>query len=122
VCGFGRESDGEAFARVPVSVCVRARVRMCTFRIHSLPHSDKFVFVCAFHWASPFCVCCVRLAVLGAVGGDLASSAHEWPLQRLGAFFAKRCIATVALGRCVLRLGTGVGKSILIATGFIIYT
>ena len=43
------------------------------------------------------------LAVLGAVGGGLASSAHEWLLQRLGAVIAQRVIAAVALGRCVLR-------------------
>ena len=42
------------------------------------------------------------LAVLGAVGGGLASSAHEWLLQRLGAVIAQRGIAAVALGRCVL--------------------
>jgi hypothetical protein len=44
-------------------------------------------------------VCCVHLAVLGAVGGGLASSAHEWLLQRLGAVIAQRGIAAVALGR-----------------------
>ena len=44
---------------------------------------------------------CVHLAVLGAVGGGLASSAHEWLLQRLGAVTAQRGIAAVALGRCV---------------------
>ena len=43
------------------------------------------------------------LAVLGAVGGGLASSAYEWLLQRLGAVTAQRGIAAVALGRCVLR-------------------
>jgi hypothetical protein len=50
-----------------------------------------------------FFMCCVHLAVLGAVGGGLASSAHEWLLQRLGAVIAQRGIAAVALGRCVLR-------------------
>ena len=35
-------------------------------------------------------------------GGGLASSAHEWLLQRLGAVTAQRGNA-VALGRCVLR-------------------
>jgi len=44
----------------------------------------------------------MHLAVLGAVGGGLASSAHEWLLQRLGAVTAQRGIAAVALGRCVL--------------------
>ena len=53
--------------------------------------------------AAPFSMCCVHLAVLGAVGGSLASSAHEWLLQRLGAVVAQRGIAAVALGRCVLR-------------------
>jgi len=43
------------------------------------------------------------LAVLGAVGGGLASSAYEWLLQRLGAVIAQRGIAAVALGRCALR-------------------
>ena len=52
--------------------------------------------------ASTFSVCCVYLAVLGTVGGGLASSAHEWLLQRLGAVFAQRGIAAVAFGRCVL--------------------
>ena len=46
-------------------------------------------------------MCCVP--VLGAVDGGLASSAHEWLLQRLGAVTAQRGIAAVALGRCVLR-------------------
>ena len=40
---------------------------------------------------------CVHLAVLGAVGGGLASSAQEWLLQRLGAVIAQRGIASVAL-------------------------
>ena len=43
-------------------------------------------------------MCSVHLAFLGAVGGGLASSAHEWLLQRLGAVIAQRGIA--ALGRC----------------------
>ena len=43
-------------------------------------------------------MCCVHLAVLGAVGGGLASSAHEWLLQCLGAVVAQRGIAAVALG------------------------
>ena len=47
--------------------------------------------------AAPISVCCVHLAVLGTVGGGLAASAHEWLLQRLGAFIAQRGIA-VALG------------------------
>ena len=50
---------------------------------------------------APFSMCCVP--VLGAVDGGLASSAHEWLLQRLGAVIAQRGIAAVALGRCVLR-------------------
>jgi hypothetical protein len=49
-------------------------------------------------------VCCVHLAVLGTVGGCLASSAHEWLLQRLAAVITLLGIAAVALGRCVLRL------------------
>jgi len=53
--------------------------------------------------AAPFSMCCVHLAVLGAVGGSLASSAHEWLLHRLGAVVAQRGIAAVALGRRVLR-------------------
>jgi hypothetical protein len=53
--------------------------------------------------AAPLSVCCVQLAVLGAVGGCLASSAHEWLLQRPGADIAQRGIAAVALSRCVLR-------------------
>jgi hypothetical protein len=56
-------------------------------------------------------MCCVHLAVLGAVGGGLASSAHEWLLQRLGAVAAQRGIAADALGRCVLRpLASGVSR------------
>jgi hypothetical protein len=70
--------------RVFVSVCVCARVP---------------VFVCAFHY--PFSVCCVHLAVLGTVGDGLASSEHEWLLQRLAAVIAQRGIFAVA--RCVLR-------------------
>ena len=42
-------------------------------------------------------MCCVHLAVLGTVGGGLASSAHERLLQRLRAVFAQRGIAAVAL-------------------------
>ena len=38
-------------------------------------------------------MCCVHLAVLGAVSGGLASSAHEWLLQRLGAVIAQRDIS-----------------------------
>ena len=96
---------------VCVCVCARARalahVHMCTSP--TLTHSVTFVFVCAFDKsmtsfiARPplFHVWCVNLAVLGTVGGGLASSAHEWLLQRLGAVIAQRGIA--ALGRCVLR-------------------
>ena len=67
------------------------------------------MFLCAlvddslYSKAAPCSVCCVHLAVLGTVGGGLASSAHEWLLQRLGAVTAQRGIAAVALGRCVLR-------------------
>jgi hypothetical protein len=43
----------------------------------------------------------VHLAVLGTVGGGLASSAHEWLLQRLGTVTAQRGIAAVALERHV---------------------
>ena len=53
--------------------------------------------------AAPFSVCCVHLAVLGAVGDCLTSSAHEWLLQRLGAVIAQRGIAAVSLRRCSLR-------------------
>ena len=38
------------------------------------------------------------LAVLGAVGGGLASSAHEWLLQRLAAVIAQFGIVTFAKG------------------------
>ena len=103
---------GEAFACGSVSLC-GAHLRMCTCvrPIHSLTHSVTFVFVCAFDKsmtsfiARPplFHVWCVNLAVLGTVGGGLASSAHEWLLQRLGAVIAQRDIAAVALGRCDLR-------------------
>jgi hypothetical protein len=48
------------------------------------------------------CVC-VHLAVLGAVGGGLASSSHEWLLHRLEAVIAQRGIAVVAFGRCDMR-------------------
>ena len=50
-------------------------------------------------------MCCVHLAVLGTVGGGLASSAHEWLLQHLAAVIAQRGIDAVALARCVLRPG-----------------
>ena len=68
-------------------------------------------------------LCCVHLAVLGAVGGGLASSAHEWLLQRLGALIAQRGIAAVALCRCGLRpwhlesLGTLVKRQAAWANG-----
>ena len=81
----------------------------CVRHIHSLTHSVTFVFLCAlvddslYSKAAPCSVCCVHLAVLGTVGGGLASSAHEWLLQRLGAVAAQRGIAADALGRCVLR-------------------
>ena len=52
--------------------------------------------------AAPFSVCCMPLAVLGTVGGGLASSARKWLLERLGAVIAQRGIAADALGRCVL--------------------
>ena len=71
-----------------------------------------------------FFMCCVHLAVLGAVGGGLASSAHEWLLQRLGALIAQRGIAAVALCRCGLRpwhlesLGTLVKRQAVWANGF----
>jgi hypothetical protein len=41
--------------------------------------------------------------VCKCAGGGLASIAHEWLLQSLGAVIAQRGIAAVALGRCVLR-------------------
>ena len=73
--------------------------------------------------AAPFSVNCVHLAVLGAVGGGLASRAHEWLLQRLGAVIAQRGTAAVTLGRCVLRpwhlesLGTLVKREAAWANG-----
>jgi hypothetical protein len=63
------------------------------------------------------------------LGGGLASSAHQWLLQRLGTVFARRAavalgrIAAVALGRCVLRpwhlesLGTLVKRQAAWANG-----
>ena len=57
--------------------------------------------------AAPCSVCCVHLTVLGTVGGGLASSAHEWLLQRLGAVAAQRGIAADALGRGQHRQVTG---------------
>ena len=45
-------------------------------------------------------MCSVHLAVLGTVGGGLASSAHERLLQCLGAVIAQRGMVAVALGRC----------------------
>ena len=116
-------------------MCARAHVCACVHHIHSLAHSVTFVFVCAFHCSDlddslysgvevtesstnkqhtlsslskVVQVCCVHLAVLGTVGGGLASSAHEWLLQRLAAVIAQRGIA-VALAPRVLRpvhLGT----------------
>ena len=65
----------------------------------------------------------MHLAVLGAVGGCLASSAREWLLQRLGAVIAQRGIAADSLGRCVLRpwhlesLGTLVKRQAAWANG-----
>ena len=86
----------------------RAHVHRCTS--HTLTHSFSHIRVCVcacddslYCKAAPCSVCCVHLAVLGTVGGGLASSAHEWLLQRLGAVTAQRGIAAVALGRCVLR-------------------
>ena len=72
---------------------------------------------------APTSVCCVHLAVLGTVGCGLASSAHEWLLQRLAAVIAQLAIAD-ALGRCVLRpwhllpLLTLVKRQALWANGF----
>ena len=110
-------------------MCARAHVCACVHHIHSLAHSVTFVFVCAFHCSDlddslysgvevtesstnkqhtlsslskVVQVCCVHLAVLGTVGGGLASSAHEWLLQRLAAVIAQRGIA-VALATRVLR-------------------
>ena len=88
---------------VCVCECVCARVRMCT---HSFSHVRVCVCACddsLYCKAAPCSVCCVHLAVLGTVGGGLASSAHGWLLQRLGAVAAQRGIAADALGRCVLR-------------------
>jgi hypothetical protein len=93
-----------------VCVCARAHVRMCTS--HALTHSLSHIRVCVcvslgddslYFKAAPFSVWCVHLAVLETVCGGLASSAHEWLLQRLAAVIAQRGIAAVAFGRCVLR-------------------
>ena len=109
---MGRESDGEAFACVCVYVCLCecARACACAHVYVTYTHSFSHVRVCVcacddslYCKAAPCSVCCVHLAVLGAVGGCLASSAHEWLLHRLGAAVAQRGIAAVALGRCVLR-------------------
>jgi hypothetical protein len=73
-------------------------------------HSFSHIRVCVCVWvvdgslrckASPFSACSVHLAVLGTVGGGLASSAHEWLLSAVIA--QQRGIAAVALARCVLR-------------------
>jgi hypothetical protein len=73
-----------------VCLCVRApaRVHMCTS--HTLNHSFTHIHVCMCVslvddslQGLPFSVCCVHLAVLGTGGGCLASSTHEWLLQRL---------------------------------------
>jgi hypothetical protein len=59
----------------------------------------------AFFARKPRFLCAVRvhLAVLGTVGGGLASIADEWLLQHLKAVTAQRGIAAVAHCRCVLR-------------------
>ena len=108
-CGSGRQSDGEAFACDSVCVCV-ARACACAqvyvTYTHSRIQSHSCLCVRLSSRRQPLLPCppvFCDLAVLGAVGGGLASSAHEWLLQRLGAVTAQRGIAAVALGRCVLR-------------------
>ena len=77
--------------------CVCARARLCTCTPHTFTrsvHKNSYLRVRRLFQGRPvFGVCCVHLAVLGTVGGGLASSAHEWLLQRLGAFIAQRGIA-----------------------------
>jgi hypothetical protein len=98
-----RVGEGETVRHLCVCSCSRARAARVTCvrhlrHLHSLTHSVTFVFVCAFHLVddslySRHLPVCVHLAVLGTVvGGGLASSAHEWLLQRLAAV-----IASVAL-------------------------
>ena len=65
---------------------------------HSLIHS----YSCLCVSGTPFSVKCAHLAVLGTIGGGLASGAHEWLLQHLAAVITQRGIA-VAVGSCVLR-------------------
>jgi hypothetical protein len=117
-----------------VCVCVCARACACAHvyvtYTHSLIQSPSSLCVrlidddSLYCKSAPFSVCCLHLAVPRAVGGGLASSAHELLLQRLGAVPAQRGIAAVALGRCVLRpwhlvsLGTLVKRQAAWANGF----
>ncbi len=108
--GKGAGRGGRATVRhLRVILCVsvwraRAHVHRCTS--HTLTHqSHSCLCVRLSSRRQPLLPCppvFCDLAVLGAVGGGLASSAHEWLLQRLGAVTAQRGIAAVALGRCVL--------------------
>ncbi len=89
--------------------CVCARARAHVAHVYARrTHAFKHIRVCVcvrlvddsiYCQAAPFSVCGVHLAVLGTVGGGLASSAHERLLQRLGAVIAQRGIAAP---RCVL--------------------
>jgi hypothetical protein len=104
--------------RAPTHLCTCAGARTHTYT-HTDRHSRKCLTVALppepvddslYCQAAPFSVCCVHLAVLGAAGGGLASSAHEWLLQRLGAVVAQRGIAAVALGRGQHRQVTGLER------------
>jgi hypothetical protein len=92
--------------RVCVCVCVCARARapahVHMWMSHTLTHSFSHIGVCVcaslvddilYCKPAPFSVWCVNLAVLGTVGGGLASSAHEWLLKRLAAVIAQRGVS-----------------------------
>jgi len=91
---------------VYVCVFVCARACACLRHIHLLSYIRVCVCVslvdASLSSKDVFALCCVHLAVLGTVRGGLASSAHEWLLQRLAAVLAQGVIA-VALARCVPR-------------------
>ena len=96
--GKGAGLGGRATVRhlrecLSLSLCVCARACACAQVYVTCTHSFSHIRVCVcvlvddglYCKAAPLSVCCVQVAVLGEVGGDLALGAHEWLLLRLGA-------------------------------------
>jgi hypothetical protein len=102
-----------------VCLCVRERARAHVYVTYT--HSFSHIRLCMrvslvddsrYSKAPPFSVCCVSWQSLEQIGGGLASSAHEWLLQRFAAVTAQRGIADVGPWHLV-SLGTLVKRQAL---------